>query len=174
MSDANWMHDRVRTFHHRMRQPAPTRYVGPLPPKRAAMRFRLILEEVLELAKALGYEVQSREYGDHHIEWAIRKVPTNPANEVEIIDGLQDLKFVTIGKEIEMGLPAQCFFDEVYYSNMTKSPSNVRADGKILKGPEFRAPRIGYLLERLKERQVKGECKMPSAYVNADGELEQL
>lgn len=53
---------------------------------------------------------------------------------------LADLVVVAHGAAITHGLDLDLAVYLVHQSNMTKTPGNLRDDGKLLKGPEYRPP----------------------------------
>lgn len=63
---------------------------------------------------------------------------------VEAADALADLLYVTFGAALVFGIPMDEIFSIVHASNMSKLDENgkpiYRADGKILKGPNFYEP----------------------------------
>jgi predicted HAD superfamily Cof-like phosphohydrolase len=69
-------------------------------------------------------------------------------DRVEILDALTDLQYVLDGTYIAFGLDGvkDVAFVEVHASNMSKVGEDgrpiIRADGKILKGPNFEPPRL--------------------------------
>ena len=85
------------------------------------LRYDLIDEELKELRQAL-------------IERDI----------VEVADALTDLLYVVYGAGHSFGLDLDKCFEEVHNSNMTKlGPEGkpiYREDGKVMKGPGYRAP----------------------------------
>ena len=91
------------------------------------MRLGLILEEADELFQA----IDARDY-------------------VETADALGDLAYVTYGAALSLGIPLYRVVSEIHRSNMTKlGPDGkpiYRADGKILKGPNFEPPQLRPLL----------------------------
>lgn len=91
------------------------------------LRFSLIEEELKELRQAL-------------IERDI----------VEVADALTDLLYVVYGAGHSFGIDLNKCFDEVHSSNMTKlGPEGkpiYREDGKVMKGPGYRAPDLKTLL----------------------------
>ena len=93
----------------------------------AALRFKLIVEEVGELAEALA---------DQDI--------------VEIADALTDILYVTYGAGHAFGIDLDKCFEEVHRSNMSKLDENgqpiYREDGKVLKGPGYSQPRLGPII----------------------------
>ncbi len=91
--------------------------------KRFALKVRLLKEELLELEVA-------------HADGSI----------VGVADALSDLQYILDGCFIEFGLAdlKDKMVDEVHRSNMSKLDATGkamrRADGKIIKGPNYRAP----------------------------------
>jgi predicted HAD superfamily Cof-like phosphohydrolase len=71
---------------------------------------------------------------------------------VGVADAIGDLLYVVYGAAVTFGIPADEIFDEVHRSNMTKLGEDgrplVRADGKVLKGPDFRPPDLLPILAR--------------------------
>lgn len=63
---------------------------------------------------------------------------------VAVTDALGDLLVVILGAGVSLGLPLGKAFDEIMDSNMSKLGEDgepiYRADGKILKGPNYRPP----------------------------------
>jgi predicted HAD superfamily Cof-like phosphohydrolase len=101
-----------------------------LPHDELAMRMSLITEEVTETFEAAGEK-----------------------NISEVFDGLIDTLYVVIGMAVQMGLGdiLDDGFKEVHRSNMSKLGEDgkpvYRADGKVLKGPNFKRPDLLGLLE---------------------------
>jgi len=99
-----------------------------LPHSRAQLQLRLINEEVTELDEAI-----------------------ENASLQDIADALGDLIVVTVGAMCEYGLPIERVMNEIYVSNMSKLDDDMkpvyRADGKLLKGPNFRPPDFSFLGE---------------------------
>jgi len=91
------------------------------------LRYSLIEEELKELRQAL-------------IERDI----------VEVADALTDLLYVVYGAGHSFGIDLNKCFEEVHSSNMTKlGPEGkpiYREDGKVMKGPGYRAPDLKTLL----------------------------
>lgn len=92
-------------------------------PARCKLRIDLIKEELQELEDAIEDQ-----------------------NIIDILDALSDLQYVLDGTYLEFGLEhlKDASFAEVHRSNMSKVGSDgqpiKREDGKILKGPYYRAP----------------------------------
>ena len=51
-------------------------------------------------------------------------------NKVDVLDGLADLSYVTLGTAAVFNLPLAKAFEEVHQSNMTKKPSDQRCSDK--------------------------------------------
>lgn len=71
---------------------------------------------------------------------------TDELNLVEIADALGDLLYVVVGAAINYGIPLLEVVREIHRSNMSKlGPDGtplLRADGKILKGPNYTPPNL--------------------------------
>ena len=94
------------------------------------LRLNVILEEVVELANAMGFCCQFN-YTDF-------KPEPSWIDQVEIADAIGDLLYVTLGCAVALGLNTQPIFDEVHRSNMTKFiDGHRREDGKWIKGPSY-------------------------------------
>lgn len=99
--------------------------------KRAALRQRLLTEEVSE-------------------------IETSQANEdiVGIADGIIDSMYILIGTAYEYGLSDRLvlMFDEVHRSNMTKMGPDGKAvfrkDGKVMKPKSYSPPKLDLIIKR--------------------------
>ena len=71
-------------------------------------------------------------------------VATNAMDMIEIADALTDILYVVYGAGHAFGINLDACFAEVHDSNMSKLGEDgkplYREDGKVLKGPNFRAP----------------------------------
>lgn len=165
MSDGNWQIEAVRAFHLKHGHAAPERFT-PMPRELALFRLRLMLEELKETAAALGFGLCGVETGDdvevrssYKYLTAERELHVDGIGQgfvvdwAEVIDGLEDLEYVTLGTKVSMGVRDNRFFKAVADSNDTK-PVKDEADplGKPAKDQGYQPPPIAYLLERLKER----------------------
>jgi predicted HAD superfamily Cof-like phosphohydrolase len=96
-------------------------------PERRKLRLDLIDEERDELKEAMA-----------------------EGDVVGTADALADLLYVTYGAALAFGMDADALFAEVHRSNMTKLDEDGkpvrRADGKILKGPNFEEPDLRKIL----------------------------
>jgi len=88
------------------------------------LRARLIREELRELVRA-QYE----------------------CDLVGIVDALGDLLYVVYGAAVTYGIDMESITDEIHRSNMTKiEGAEIRKDGKILKGPHYKPPKLRRIL----------------------------
>ena len=104
---------------------------GPLPWAHAALRLVLIREEYEELVQAAM---------DNNLEG--------------IADALADLLYVVMGAGLAWGIDLEPVFIEVHRSNMTKAGGQRRTQRKVLKGPQYRPPRIRAILDILRQRSI--------------------
>ena len=103
--------------------------VGPDNPDQFRLYLSLIAEEVRELATA-----------------------AEAKDTVEVFDALLDIIVVCIGAGHSLGLPMQAGWEEVVRSNMSKVDPTTgkvlrREDGKIMKGPFYRAPDLASVMD---------------------------
>lgn len=110
-----------RTFGH------PVRTTPVAQPHEVDMRVELIREEFEEYVEA------------------VRNVDV-----LGVADALADLAYVVAGAALTHGINLDAVLAEVHRSNMTKLDDDglpvVRADGKIVKGPNFEPPNIARVL----------------------------
>lgn len=116
----------MREFHDAFGHPVRTIPLIPSP-DRVALRQNLINEEWNEAQEALI-----------------------KGDLIGFTDGICDLLYVVLGTMVEFGIPCMVF-DEVHWSNMTKLGEDgkpiLRADGKSMKGPNFKPPNLAAILE---------------------------
>jgi len=119
----------VRDFHLAYELPVASAPSAGLSDGQAELRQSLIEEEVSELRAA-----------------------ATDADIVGIADALADIVYVAYGTALVYGIDLDGVLDEVHASNMTKLGADGRpvrrADGKILKGPDYRPPDIAAVLRR--------------------------
>ena len=123
----NTIQKQVYEFHKACGVPAPNK-PQLIPFKRQLLREKLIREEFEELLTAMTAD-----------------------DMVGIADSLGDLLYVIYGTAAEYGINMQPISDEIHRSNMSKLGEDGkaihRADGKILKGPNFTPPNLAPILE---------------------------
>jgi predicted HAD superfamily Cof-like phosphohydrolase len=141
---------RVQEFMERMR--SEDQNVKPWPEiaseRSAILRVKLMLEELIELARAMGVEMGKSPCG----EWYVITESECRPNLVEIADGLADLEVVMLGTANAYGIALQPVFDEVMNNNMAKfGPGHTfREDGKLIKAPSHKPPDIhGVLMDQM-------------------------
>ena len=120
----------VLEFHTFFERPVRAAPGIPADPDLCALRVRLLREEVTELEAAI-------EAGDL----------------VEVADACGDIQYVLDGTFLTFGLHRlkAALIEEIHRSNLTKLGADgrplLRADGKILKGPDFQPPMLGRFIE---------------------------
>ena len=115
------------------------------------LRIRMIAEELLETARALGVALQCQS-GDTEAADIVR-VQADPSLEydpVEAADGFGDIRYLVDGGNLICGFPGDLVLAEIHRSNMSKAGADGkpirREDGKILKGPNYFKPDIRKVL----------------------------
>lgn len=78
-------------------------------------------------------------------------------NEVETLDGLSDLVFVTIGTALAFGLPIVEGLDEVCDSNLTKDPRDKTDPRLRRKGPDYVPPNMARVISWHRGLDVRAE-----------------
>jgi predicted HAD superfamily Cof-like phosphohydrolase len=63
---------------------------------------------------------------------------------VKIADGIADAIYVLAGTAVTYGIPLDAVLTAVHFSNMTKT--NIPGEPKLVKGPDYRKPRIAEAL----------------------------
>jgi predicted HAD superfamily Cof-like phosphohydrolase len=114
----------VRSFHRLIGAYSADRPSAPTTGIRT-LRKRLILEEWEEFCEA-----------------------SDSGDVVGVADALADLLYVVYGAGEAWGLDLEPIFAEVHRSNMTKAGGPVRADGKLLKGPDWSPPELEMIIAR--------------------------
>jgi predicted HAD superfamily Cof-like phosphohydrolase len=120
------------------------------------LRLNLLLEELLELAEASGFKMEvSSPHNNPAPAFVSAGDTTYEADLPRIVaaaDALADLKYVVEGTALVWGIPLEACFLEVHRSNMSKLKPDghplLRADGKVLKGPNYRAPDLKQIILR--------------------------
>lgn len=141
----------VRAFHEAFGHPVsydPT-YVPEIGLR--LLRLRMLGEELMELARAMGCQIKllsGMAEIDDRVD--VEAVHSLGYDVVEVADGLGDLRYIIDGGNLICGIPGEIVFYEIHFSNMSKLGEDgkpvVRADGKILKGPNYWKPNIRKIL----------------------------
>lgn len=137
-------YEMVKEFHETFGHPVASEPMA-IDDDRSALRVALILEEVIELVEASGFDSTALQYA---MVRPLRRV--REPDLVAIADALGDLDYVVNGAALEHGIPLPAVTEEVHRSNMTKLGADgkpiYREDGKILKGPGFEEPDLKRVL----------------------------
>jgi predicted HAD superfamily Cof-like phosphohydrolase len=143
----------VRDFHRMTSEPIND--TPELPDDaQAALRVELLMEEVLELAEALGVRVHlvisenpGPYEGDVHFD-RLRFINEGEQSLVEAVDALRDMEYLIHGTELVLGTTevSDDTFMEVHRSNMEKQP--VHYGKKAIKPRGWKPPQIAALLRK--------------------------
>lgn len=133
-ANKNGIADAVAAFHATFGLPHSDEPTVDIPDGLAALRVRLLAEEVDEFATA-----------------------TEQRDLVAIADALADIVYVAYGSAITYGIDLDAVLAEVHRSNMTKLDSDgrvlLREDGKVAKSPNYTPPNIADVLrEQVRNR----------------------
>lgn len=149
--------EQVREFHEAYGVAVRNHPTTGITPEERLLRVRLVVEEALEFATAMGCVVEV----DAQFEWGVPEAevsvhPDHPIDLVEAADALADLDYVLCGSALTMGIPHAAVVREVHRSNMSKlgadgKPIYREGDSKVLKGPNYSPPNIAAVLRY-------GEC----------------
>ena len=119
----------VTAFHRAFGLPFQVRPSADINDELAALRIRLLSEELNELKDA-----------------------TASLDLVGIADALADIVYVAYGTAITFGLDLDAVLAEVHRTNMSKLDVDgrpvLRADGKVLKSARYRAPDVAGVLAK--------------------------
>ncbi|MFV0253412.1 MAG: GNAT family N-acetyltransferase [Beutenbergiaceae bacterium] len=139
--------DLVRQFHDVYDVPVRTGGADVDVPS-LAMRMSLIAEEFAELVGAV-YGADAEALATRGFTDAVAR-DDGTKDTVAAADALADLVYVVYGMALETGIPLEQVLAEVQRSNLSKLDDDGsvlrRADGKILKGPQYCAPDIAAVL----------------------------
>lgn len=142
--------EQVEAFHRAIEQT-----VGVSPAIRdAELRASLVFEEAFETVAAIIGMKRAQEMLRAKAD-EVRCVTAEP-DLVEAVDGMCDTLVVVYGTAVAFGVDLEPFFDEVNRTNMAKVSGPVRADGKRLKPPGWKPPRIREMLEEIVAKKTGG------------------
>lgn len=142
----------VREFHEVFNHPVsydPT--TVPAVDKRV-LRVQMLASELVEYAKAVGVElkIDSTESENEDECVLVRAAAVDVYDPIEAADALGDLRYIVDGGNLISGFPGALVLAEIHRSNMSKLGLDgkpvLRADGKILKGPNYTKPDIRKVL----------------------------
>lgn len=130
--------DRVKEFHQKMEIPMSESYVRDA----VEFRLRLIWEEYREVLEAAGY-VPDLEVGF--------RLSGKDMDRTNFLKELADLDYVVAGTAVTFDWDFNEAGKRVHESNMSKLGNDGkpvrRADGKVMKGPNYKAPDLGDLVD---------------------------
>ena len=157
--------DLVREFHVAFDRPVrDTPDVGA--PAERVLCVRLMLEEVLEFAKAAGIGVSTKDEGveiDRLNDLDVYSIAFGtPPNLVAMAHELADVAYVTHGTAVQFGIPLLPVVAEVHAANMRKlSPDGkpiVDERGKVLKPAGWRPADVAQVLAGKSHPAPETEC----------------
>jgi predicted HAD superfamily Cof-like phosphohydrolase len=140
----------VREFHEVFGHPVSTDPKQVPAIEHRVLRIRMIAEELVETARAMG--VALRVNSDLDEEAQVLAAPMSGAeyDPIEAADGLGDIRYLVDGGNLICGFPGEHVLAEIHRSNMSKLGEDgkpvMRADGKFLKGPNYTKPDIRKVL----------------------------
>jgi len=143
----------VRDFHRMTSEPINSTPETP-DTIQASLRVALLVEEVLELAEALGVRVHltispepSSYEGDIHFN-RLRFINEGEPKLVDAVAALRDIEYLVHGTELVLGVADATdeTFLEVHRSNMEKKP--VDYGKKAVKPPGWKPPQIAAVLRK--------------------------
>lgn len=145
----------VRLFHLAFSH--PVHHVPRTPtPKERLLRFRLLMEEVLEFGRAIGVEplcTDTQEEFEAKVKEVLAAFSIDESAPIDLpgaADALGDIDYVCAGANLVFGFPAEAVVAEIHRANMSK----LGADGqpihdefnKVVKGPNYRPPNVAQVL----------------------------
>lgn len=142
----------VREFHEVFGLPVSYDPATPPSIEQRVLRVQMLASELVEFARASGVQlkVDSTESGDEDVCVLVRATPEPFYDAVECADALGDIKYLADGGNVVYGFPGDLVTAEIHRSNMSKAGADgkpiFRADGKILKGPNYFKPNIHRVL----------------------------
>jgi predicted HAD superfamily Cof-like phosphohydrolase len=137
------MQNKVKEFMQKAGQHTPDCLTIPSKENRE-LRVKLLLEEVLELAKASGVDI--RQFTDNgnviheplSMDNCIVEATSDIVDVVEVADAIADINYVSYGCAVTYGIDMEPVEKEVHRSNMSKFIDGYRRDdGKWIKGPSY-------------------------------------
>lgn len=166
--------EQIREFHFKAGQDAPQHAVIP-DLKTRFLRVKLLLEEVLELAAAMGVKVYTKFGPDSRVEISEERLSfTANANHepdlVLIADALADIQYVNLGASVACGIDLDEIFQEVHRSNMSKFIDGYRRDdGKWIKGPSYTPSNLQpFVFAQMMRGEPPPDCKHEAGFTHVE------
>lgn len=145
----------VKEFHEKFGHPVAPRMITP-DAKTRLLRFRLLVEEVLEFGRAIGVAglcEPSQEDFERLVKASLNTYEINPSHETDLTeaaDALGDIDYVAQGANLVFGFPAEAVVAEIHRANMSKLGADGKPvydeHGKIQKGPNYVKPDVAAVL----------------------------
>ena len=139
----------VEEFHRAMGLPVRATPEMPSEAERI-LRCRLLLEETMEFIHASGCVVRITGALEGTLTGAVIDAAGEP-NLAAMAHENADVRVITHGNDLTMGAPDEVF-SEVMRANMSKLGDDgkpvLRADGKVMKGPNYKPPDVVSVLAR--------------------------
>ena len=111
------------------------------------VRYGFVKEKLFDMQAGL-IEEESNEFLEACKD--LRDVANTPANHFEVLKELSDLVFVCYQFAAAYGLDLDTAMERVFESNMSKLGDDgkpiYREDGKVLKGPNYKKPKLDDLI----------------------------
>ena len=108
-------------------------------------QFKIIFEEVLELADGWGITVENYGYG---LGGLVLEIDDEDADLIKTADALADVAYTIDGAANASGIALQPILDEVCANNMLKVDKGEMVDGKLIKPKDHPVPDIEGLLKQ--------------------------
>jgi predicted HAD superfamily Cof-like phosphohydrolase len=160
----------VREFHRAFDRP-----VRDLPdlgsPAERVLRVRLMMEELLEFAKAAGVRISTGPFNLKMDDLWIGpdNFPDRDPDLAAMAHELADLQYVVSGTAVQLGIPLQPCAEEIHKANMRKLGPDGRpivdANGKVRKPEGWEPADVARVLERV-TRPRKSTLDLPPCELN--------
>jgi predicted HAD superfamily Cof-like phosphohydrolase len=120
------------------------------------LRFKLIWEELNELANSFGCQVMVTDQG-------LTLAETSYPDLTEAYDAILDLMVVVIGTGVALGLQLEPGWEEVHRTNLAKfAPGgHLREDGKFIKPPGWKPPELAKLMSAQTAAAAARDLQLP-------------
>lgn len=138
---------KIREFHEKNGFPVDKLMVkGPVPGSEAML---VVAEMVKGYAKPLRESAGMREHRAGLVLEETGELIEALANgdEVAVLDALADLNYVVNGTAIAFSLPIERAFNEIHWSNMTKTKRSPDDTAFLHKGADYRPPQLKQIIE---------------------------
>lgn len=148
----------VREFHEVFGHPVSTDPSKVPAIEHRVLRIRMIAEELVETARAMGVALRVNSERDEEAQVVAEAIPDAMYDAIEAADGLGDIRYLVDGGNLICGFPGEHVLAEIHRSNMSKLGEDgkpvMRADGKFLKGPNYFKPNIAKVLGLVKAAEA--------------------